>query len=239
MDFNLDFSFNVISILTGIIAWSFVAFFAYRIYKKQIVKPKVWKVMVVILIGLFSFSINWNIFDTIIKFPILPLGVWILYFVFKGKNEKWQNYRAFAWLGFCANFIFLVSTFITIPVHHVIYPKSEPSTYISNIKNASIINIHPSAKERLINKESLVKQLHTMEQEKIYSDQWYEDTYMNTESNKKNERFPYQLIGTSSKWGSGLHAIIYIEDDGKGILVSTSKKQFYFRSEETLIEGGK
>ena len=103
--------------------------------------------------------------------------------------------------------------------------------------NASILNIHPSAKNQSLNKESLLKQLHTMRQEMIYSDQWYEDTYMKTESNKRGERFPYQLIGTSSKWGSGLHTIIFIEDDGKGILLSTPKKQLYFRSEDSLIEG--
>ena len=75
-----------------------------------------------------------------------------------------------------------------------------------------------------------------MRQEEVFSDQWYEDTYM-TESNKRNERFPYQLIGTSSKWGSGLETIIYIEDDGKGILLSTPKEQLYFRSEDSFIEG--
>ena len=119
----------------------------------------------------------------------------------------------------------------------MVYPKDEPSTYISNVENASILNIHPSAKDRSLNKESLLNQLDTMRQETIFSDQWYEDTYMNTESNKRNERFPYQLIGTSSKWGSGLETIIYIEDDGKGILLSTPQEQLYFRSEDSLIEG--
>ena len=188
-------------------------------------------------VGLFSFSFKWNMFDTMVKFPILPLGVWILYFILKGREERWQTYRSFAWLGFWANFIFLASTLIAIPVHHVVYPKDEPSTYISKVGNASILNIHPSAKDRLLNEESLLNQLDTMSQETIFSDQWYEDTYMNPESNKRNERFPYQLIGASSKWGSGLDTIIYIEDDGKGILLSTPKEQLYFRSENSIIEG--
>ena len=79
-------------------------------------------------------------------------------FVLKGKDERWQTYRSFAWLGFCANFLFLASTLIAIPFHHVIYPKDEPSTYISNVENASILNIHPSAKDLSLNKESLLNQ---------------------------------------------------------------------------------
>ena len=237
MVINFDTTINVVAIVTGILAWGSIILLVHRIYKKQTVKPKVWKILIVMFIGLFSFSINWNMFDTMVKFPILPLGVWILYFIFKGKDERWQTYRSFAWLGFWANFIFLASTLIAMPIHQVIYPKDKPTTYISNIENAAIINIHPSAKERSLNKESLLKQLHTMTQETIYSDQWYEDTYMNTEPNKRSERFPYQLIGTSSKWGSGLHTIIYIEDDGKGILLSTPKEQLYFRSEDSLIAG--
>jgi len=236
MEINFNFTINAVAIVTGILAWCSIIFLAYRVYKKQSVRPKVWKILLVMFVGLFSFSFKWNMFDTIVKFPILPLGVWILYFILKGREERWQTYRSFAWLGFWANFIFLASTLIAIPVHHVVYPKDEPSTYFSKVGNASILNIHPSATDRSLNKESLLKQLDTMRQEEVFSDQWYEDTYM-TESNKRNERFPYQLIGTSSKWGSGLETIIYIEDDGKGILLSTPQEQLYFRSEDSFIEG--
>jgi hypothetical protein len=238
MVMNFDFTVNVIAILTGILAWGVIGFSAYQIYKKQTVKPKVWKILIVLFVGLFSFSINWIKFETIFKLPILPLGVWIMYFVLKGKEGRWQTYRSFAWLGFLANFIFLLSTLVSIPVHHGIYPKNEPSTYISNVENASIIPIHPSAKEQSLNKDSLMKQLQTLKQETIYSDQWYTETYMNADSTSRNERFPYQLNDTSAKWGSGLTTIIYMEYDGKGILLSTPKKQLYFRSEDSmLIEG--
>jgi hypothetical protein len=235
---NFDFTFNAIAILIGILAWIFIGYFTYRIYQKQMVKPKVWKILIVLLIGLFSFSFNWSMFDTMIKIPILPLGVWILYFALKGKGEKWQTYRSFAWLGFWANFIFLLSTLAVIPVHHAIYHENELSTYISTVENASIIPIHPSAKDFTLNKEKLLKQLHKMKPETIYSNQWYEETYLNPESTNTKERFPYQLIGTSPKWGSGFHTIIYLEEDGRGILLSTSKKQLYFRSEDSLnMEG--
>ena len=52
----------------------------------------------------------------------------------------------------------------------LVYPKDEPSTYISKVGNASILNIHPSAKDRSLNKESLLKQLDTMRQEEVFSD---------------------------------------------------------------------
>jgi hypothetical protein len=235
---NFNFSFNAIAILIGIIAWSVIGYFAYRIYQKQMEKPKVWTFLIVFFIGLFSFSFNWKVFNTVIKIPILPLGVWILYFVLKGREERWQTYRSFAWLGFLANFIFLLSTLAVIPVHHAIYHENELSTYISTVENASIIPIHPSAKNLTLNKEKLLEQLHKMKQKTIYSNQWYEETYMNAESTNTKERFPYQLIGTSPEWGSGFLTIIYLEEDGKGILLSTSNKQLYFRSENLLIEEG-
>lgn len=235
---EINGNYNIIEILNVMLGLVVITFFSYKIYHKQIVKPKVWKIPLIILFGLFSFSIHLRMFDMIFKLPILPLGVWILYFACKGKDERWQTCRAFAWLGFGANFIFFATTLITIPVHHVIYPKDELSVYISNVENASILNIHPSAKDRSLNKESLQKQLDTMTQEVIYSDQWYQETYFSAESNKRNERFPYQIVGTSSKWGSGLHTLIYMEDDGKGILLSTPQKQLYFRSKDSLIKGG-
>lgn len=191
------------------------------------------------LVGLLSLSMNWSLFDTILKLPILPLGVWFVYFVFRGKNESWQRYRSFAWLGFGAKFIFFALSLLSIPVHHVIYPADQLSVYISNVENADILNIHPSAKDKSLNRVSLITQIDTMRREAIYSDQWYNETYMNTEPNKRNERFPYQLVGTSPKWGSGLQTLVYIEDDGKGLLLSTPKRELYFRSNDSFIQGGK
>ena len=78
IDFN--FIINAIAIVTGVLAWGFIIFLVYRVYKKQTVRPKVWKILIIMFVGLFSFSIKWNMFDTMLKFPILPLGVWILYF---------------------------------------------------------------------------------------------------------------------------------------------------------------
>lgn len=233
---NFDFTFNIVSIFFGFLTWIVIVALAYRVYKKQSLKPKVWKVVVAIFAGLFSFSINWNMLDTMLKLSILPLGVWILYFVLKRKRDRWERYRNYAWLGFGANFIILIFTLITILVHNMLYPKAELSTYISNVEHAAIINIHPSAEQRMLLKEGLTEQLSTMSKEAIYSDQWYQDTFMHSDPNLKNERFPYMLVGASSKWGSGLQAVIYVERDGKGILLSTPNKQHYFRSEQAFLK---
>ncbi|MDI2587309.1 hypothetical protein OR571_09400 [Psychrobacillus sp. NEAU-3TGS] len=230
---------NIIEVATSILAWIVIGTLAFRIYKKQVEHPKAWKIIIVILIGLFSFSIKWNVFDTLIQIAILPLGVWILYAILKRKEGCWKKYRPFAWLGFWANFIFLSTTLIAIPINHFVYPENEMKTYISNVESASIIAIHPSAKETSLIKEDLLKQIHNLKEKQFFSDKWYNETYMNTEANKRSERFPYMLINTSPKWGSGLITNVYIEGDGKGLLVVTPKKQFYFHSDQSLLEEGK
>lgn len=230
---------NIIEIATSILAWVIVGILAFRIYKKRLERPKTWKILIVIVVGLFSFSINWSAFDTLVQIAILPLGVWILYAFLKRKAGRWEKYRHFAWLGFWANFIFLGTTLMAIPINHLVYPENEPQTYISSVENASIIAIHPSAKKHMLVKENLQKQIHNLKPQNFFSDEWYNETYMEAEPNKRKERFPYLLTNTLPKWGSGLGATIYLEKDGKGLLIATPKKQFYFQSDELLIEEGK
>lgn len=234
---NIESTFDVVATVFNVIAWGCILFWAYQIYKKQINKPKIWKILIVIILGLFSFSITFNMFQSLIRISILPLGVWILYFFLRRKEESWQKYRSFAWIGFWGNFIFLASTLLTIPIHQFIYPNDELSTYISNDEEAAIVTIHPSGNEQPVVKEGLLNQLETMKQHTIYGIEWYQDTVLNYETNERKEQFPYQLVGTSPKWGSGQHAIIFIEEDGKGLLISTPKEQLYFRSEMSLLEG--
>ncbi|MBP1943754.1 hypothetical protein [Cytobacillus luteolus] len=231
-------SFDIIGFLIGLLAWGTIGYIAYRIYTKQSEKPRLWKIVVVIIVGLFSFSINWTMFDTVLEISILPLGVWILYVGLKGKEGRWQTYRRFAWLGFWANFIFLATALFSMPIYNAIYPDTKASTYISSVKNASIVTIHPSAIEMVLNKETVVNQLDEFERSRILNEVWYEETYINADSNKRNERFPYLLIDAKPKWGSGTHSTIYIEEDGKGILISTKDKQYYFRANSSVLKGG-
>ena len=222
----LVFSYVVIGIL----------FFV--LYRKQQNPPKIWKGLLVMFIGVFSFSMTFNLSSEVIKVPILPLGVALLYGLLrrKGNTERWPRYRRFAWLGFCANFIFLAFSFLHSPLEHMMFPNDEPLTYMQDIEKASLINIHPSAKKVTLNNEVLQKQVDKMTQKQIKSESWY---YKINEKNGYEERFPYFLTGTVPKKGSGLETVIYVERDGRGFLITPNKgHQVYFRSEESVLSGG-
>jgi hypothetical protein len=223
--------------LMEILAIIAIGVFAYRIYKKQEEKPMKWKAFIVIIVGLFSFSITVPGFDAFVKIPILPLGVWILYFICRNKVEKWVKYRRFAWLGFIANFIFLAATFISFPIQNVLYPDNEITTYIENKENIELIKLHPSAREAEIKKDVLNKQLSKMKRNNIDSDEWYQQIEMIDAEppNERVERFPYLLSGTKPKWGSALNNTVYVEKDGKGLLITTPKEQLYYRSGVSFI----
>ncbi|MEN2766955.1 hypothetical protein [Ornithinibacillus xuwenensis] len=236
MSFDIIFNNNLIEVLGFFFAIVVIFYFATRINRGLSVKPKAWKIFVVIVVGIFSFSITLT-FNMLIKIPLLPLGVWLLYFVLRSDENRWRTYRKFAWLGFWSNFLFLLISLVTIPIFNFVYPKDDLTTYLANIENTSIHAIHPSGESLSLDRESLQKQIPSMTKEEINSDQWYNDTYL-SESSPKEERFPYQLIGALPKWGSSLNVMILIEDDGKGILITTTKEQQYFRSDKSLLEGG-
>ncbi|MCZ8537108.1 hypothetical protein M9R32_07955 [Paenisporosarcina quisquiliarum] len=227
---------NVVEVSVTILAWCVIAWIAYRLYNRQADKPKIWKVLVVMLVGLFSFLINIEIFGMLMRISILPLGVWILYAYFRKKNEEWQIYRPFAWLGFVANFIILAFALLAVPIFQFMYP-SEPSTFLSNINDASIIPIHPGVRPQEMDKENALATLLDFSEEPIHSEVWYREADLEADSTNTQEKFPYQLIGVIPKWGSGLISVVYIEEDGKGLLISTPKEQHYFRFKHSLIEG--
>jgi len=237
MNFTIksDLFTNLAVALVSGLTYIVLGILIYLIYKKQKEKPKKLKVLIVCLIGLFMFSINISFKESLIKIPILPLGVWILYFILssKGNQEKWNRYRPFAWFGFFANFIFLLSSLFTPIVNEWIYPEHNITTYISN-HNASIVISHPSAKPATLNKEKLYSQFASMKEEPIYSDVWYDESFKNTDNNV--ERFPYVLTGTTPKKGSGIKSIIYVERDGNGLLITCQSKQYYFRSEKSFLD---
>ena len=78
---------NAPALILNIFAWIIILILIRRIYVKQEFRPKVWKMVVVVFVGLFSFSINLPFMDQQIKIAILPLGVWILYGIYSKKNE--------------------------------------------------------------------------------------------------------------------------------------------------------
>lgn len=219
-----------------VFAWVVIGIIAARLYKKQSEKPQLWKVVLVVLIGLFSFAINLEIFGEVLKISVLPLGVWILYWFLRKKKITWQKYQPFAWLGFGANFILMAFLLIGIPIHYLLYPENEPSTYISNVEGAYIIKTNPTAIESSLMKEDLIDLIQGAKQQNYFSDSWYNETFM--EPDKTTERFPYMLANSLPKWGSGLHTTVYLEKNGKGVLITTQEKQFYFQTEHSLLEEG-
>ncbi|WP_188456026.1 hypothetical protein [Virgibacillus oceani] len=230
---------STITVIANILAWFVIVMLVYLNYKKLQEKPKLWKVALIVFIGMIAFSYNWNFRDTVIRLPILPLGVWIVIIVFRIRGKEWQVYRRFAWLGFFSLFIFLLMTLLAIPLNKAFYPKDELSTYIANVENASIIKTHPSAKEQTLDKNHLINQIGSMKRKTIASDQWYQEITMNTaDTNNIKERFPYLLADVLPKRWSGIDAIIYVEKDGKGLLITAPKGQYYFRSDDSLFREG-
>jgi len=87
-----------------------------------------------------------------------------------------------------------------------------------------------------LNLVRLKEELSSMELTPLQSDQWYYEIQL-LEGEKK-EKFPYLLDGVKPKWGSGISSTIFVEQDGKGILISLPSKQLYYRLETSLFEGG-
>ncbi|MDM5357396.1 hypothetical protein [Peribacillus sp. ACCC06369] len=208
------------------------------IYRRQEDSPKVWKASVVLVLGMIAFNFSFNLSDEVVSVPIVPLGVALLSWLLrrKGNEGRWQRFRRFAWLGFLSNFIFLTASLLAMPLDGIIYPKSETTTYMMDVNKASLIATHSNSKEVTLNKEELQRQMNKMKQKKIESESWYYG--INEESGYK-ETFPYILTGSVPKKGSGLETLIFIEEDGKGLLITPNKgHQVYFRLEESILTGG-
>ncbi|MEN8698644.1 hypothetical protein [Bacillus infantis] len=229
---NLDFTGNAVEWAAAILAYATVVIAAIVLYKKQDEKPKVLKVILVMFIGLFSFSINWQSDGLLIRLPILPLGVWILYFFSRGKEGRWAKYRRFAWLGFAANFALLAASLAAAMFYHAIYDTKDPAVYLSNVEKAEVVLLHPSAEKTVLRPGALME-TGTWTRENVDSEEWYREITM---EETRDERFPYLLSGAEPKWGSGLESVIYIEKDGRGILISGPDAQLYYRAEVPLTE---
>lgn len=239
MGMQFDFyAVNVIAVFFSLVSWAIIFSWAYRVYYNRAEKPKSWKVVLVFWIGLFSFSGNFPIGDTVVKVALLPLGVWILYGVLHKKNEgeSWLKYRQFAWIGFFANYLFMLMAIATPFAHDLFYEEKDISTYIAHGESASLLRIHDSAPKATFNLGSFKTEANMdFDLNQVSSIDWYNETIEALTDDVKEERFPFALIGTEPKWGSGVSSYIFIERDGKGILISTPKEQLYFRTAKPII----
>lgn len=224
---------NITTTITAIMSWGIILTLVIIVYRKQAEKVALWKILIAYIIGLVSFSISFQYFGEGLKIAILPLGVWLLFAVLY-RRKSWQRYRKFAWLGFLSNFIFLGSALISIPIHHWIYPQNELNTFVADLSDAIIIVTHPSGNAQAQLIPQAAEALEQPQHGYIDSIEWYNELAFQ-EPTDRQEKFPYLLLGTTARWGSGYKPTVFLERDGKGLLITTEKKQLYFRTPQSLL----
>ncbi len=233
---NFGYVENIIELLCILLAWAIIAVLVVRIYVRQDAeeRPKLWKILIAVLLGLFSFTFTFIFFNEPLSIAILPLGVLILYGILKRKG-RWEAYRKYAWTGFGGNFIFLSTAILAIGLAAVFYPTDEVRTYLTDVSKVELLVTHPSGGEVKINEEKLDDSLSTFQYERSNVIQWFEEIreqiWPEEESEEPvdiQEKFPYLLTGVKTKTGEKIQ--VYVEQDGKGLLVTTKKNQHYFKS---------
>lgn len=242
VQYHYDFFQHVPTIVVSLLNYLLFGLIIYSIYKRKKEKIALWKAILIAIIGGILFSINLNIFHSFIQIPILPIGVWLLYWFYKNRFGKvgWEKYRSFAWAGFYIKFIFIFTSFLVYPIDLLIYPKDELETFITDVKQPRIIRTIPKVSEVNLEKSKLINSVETFKISELYKDEkWYAGTFQSETKMKPIERFPYIMVGTKPKFGSNVKSIIYIEKDGKGIFITTKDKHYYFRSDTNIISPAK
>ncbi|GGF25696.1 hypothetical protein GCM10010954_25750 [Halobacillus andaensis] len=235
MVFDFNWSWNLPEIILQIISYVLIISLLLIIYKKQSEKPHIGKAVLAAMVGIFSFSFNFQFQGYSVSLAILPLGVGVLYFFIKRRNEeRWRVYRRYAWLGFLANYVFLLTGLLTPLVFNLMYDKSDPATYLAQTDDAAVHLTHESADQRNLHNERLETELENAQVKEFDSMRWHRQI----EDQEEKERFPYILSGFESKSGSDLNAVTFVEKDGKGLLIQTAEDQLYVRTEQSVLKEG-
>lgn len=228
---------NILEVAAALLGWLALLFLLIRQYRRQEAKPRIWKMLLAAFVGLFSFSFTIPLFGQKTSVAILPLGAWILYFLL--RHRSWPTYRKFAWIGFLANYILLTAALLSGFAHGAMYARNDPTTYLADLQGAKIVGIHPSAREVSFNEELFADSLDeatAADMSSMY--ERYLEARQEESPYYEQERFPYALLGAKASWGSGLRFSVYLEDDGKGLLLATADHYYYYRSEKPLLEWG-
>lgn len=237
MNFHWDLASDVFSLAGALIGWCIVLSLALRRYTRELEKPAIWRLAMVLLIGLFSFTLPVQVFQLPLKLAILPLGVWIVFLA--TRKPSWMKYRYFAWLSFWSNYIFAVLGLIAGLIHGTVYPQEKPATYITGVEGVAVAAIHPTAVDgAMLNVKALAAEVHRLNSAPITGLEWHQETRFQDSPLYEEERFPYMLLGTKARWGSGIKAVIYVESDGRGLLITTADKGYYYRSDVPLLDRG-
>jgi hypothetical protein len=221
------------------IAWGIMIIGAVIMIRRQKHQAPFWRAFLVFMVGVFTISYTFEPRGIMVRIPILPLGVLILYLTLRRKNGRWERYRRFAWFGFAGNILLAIMSLAAIPLSSIVYPQDSPTTYLSNPQEVSILKSHPAGSEVSLDHKKLVEQLEGMKQAQPDGEMWYmESTVEDEDQSKAPERFPYLLNGVEPKWGSGLSPLIYVEGNGKGLLILSGDTQYYYQLSESILKGG-
>lgn len=225
---------NIAEALFGLAGWVLLIGIViyYERQEKASERPVLWKALVIAVICLFSFTLNIPMGEYVGKLALLPLGVWIVYAV--TKNKSWSRYRRYAWIGFWWNYVFLAVGLLGHFAYEGIYPKQSIATYIANAEKARLVAIHPSAPKASLDAAWLEQGLKTLKLQPEYdSISWGYEA-----NDTEKERFPYVLLGMESRWGSGINPELYVQRDGKGLLVVWSNRYLYYSAPAPLLLTG-
>ncbi|MHA6480839.1 hypothetical protein ACX1C1_02695 [Paenibacillus sp. strain BS8-2] len=222
---------NIVESLSTVLGFGVfigIVFYYYRKVKRG-ERPNPWKALLIACICLFSFTFNTPIGEYTGKLAILPLGVWLVYGL--TRKSSWPQYRRFAWIGFWSNYVLLATGLLGHYMYDVVYPKQTIATYLANVEEARLVAIHPSAPEASLDTVQFENALQTLELQPSYDGMSL--GYKANETEK--EPFPYLLLGTKSRWGSGIEAEFYMQSDGKGLLMIWDNRYMYYTSQMTML----
>ncbi|KGP72858.1 hypothetical protein [Pontibacillus yanchengensis] len=233
-----DFETGIIHILTSLLGWGSIIFLVIYIYRKNKTELSLWKVFLITYIGMFTFDYTLQISGDRALFPILPLGVWLIFgfFCLNNKEKSWHEYRPFAWVGFGASFLFFSLGILGSFLHDQVYYRGELSTYIASVNQPQLVTTHPSGENPIL-KEDFQSSLPSFQQSEFNGMEWFKKMEQGKPKEDVMEIFPYVLKGTEPQFGSGIQPLIYIKRDGKGILVHNENgDQLFFESEYSLFK---
>ncbi|MEK4131174.1 hypothetical protein NYE67_16150 [Solibacillus sp. FSL W8-0474] len=223
---------NFVEAVVYSFCWLLIFVIGFKLYKKQEIKPIIWKAVIVYFIGKFALTFNYPLEQKAIHFALIPLGVIAIYLFFS-KRPNFNTYLTFAWFGFFSNYLFLVGTLLIIPLYSFLYDKNDILTYIAHSDNIEILSIHPSANDNIAVRASILEQVKAAKEQPVNIDWYYESV---GDDRVEVERFPYILANIAPKWGSQAKATIYVEKDGKGLLIASPTKHLYYRLDESILQ---
>ena len=218
-----------------LIVYISIIFAAYILKKRTTQNIAWWEIVLFLIVGIISFSIELEFFGTMYKFALLPLGAVLFYLFTRNKESAREKYKPFVWLGFVANYVFFITGILTIPVTNAIFPPNELSTYIKSLEQAQILTTHISAVQTLSLKDNATELLQEATLTTIEADQWYGEQLIDQKLYSV-EKFPYLLTDVTAPAGMKEEVFYFVEQEGKGLLIQTPASHYYFRTTVPIVQ---